>query len=92
MTKKACVIGWPIAHSRSPLIHGHWLKQYGIDGVYEKQAVEPPALANFISTMRQHGYVGCNVTVPHKERVLGLADASDDAARAIGAANTLWYE
>ena len=62
----ACVIGWPIAHSRSPLIHGYWLKQYGIDGSYTRRPVEPASLAAFLADLPQSGLAGCNVTLPHK--------------------------
>lgn len=90
--KRACVIGWPIEHSRSPLIHTYWLKLYGIAGVYEKVAVRPEELAGFLGSLFERGYAGCNVTLPHKEAALRLADAADAAARAIGAANTLWFD
>ena len=90
--KKACVIGWPIKHSRSPLIHGHWLEKYGIEGSYEKVAVRPEELAVFLKNLSQNGFVGCNVTVPHKEAVFALADVVHDEAKAVGAANTLWLE
>jgi len=92
MSLKACVIGWPIEHSRSPLIHGHWLSAYGIDGSYTKAAVRPGEFEDFISTMAVRGFAGANVTLPHKEAALGCAGSADDAARAIGAANTLWFE
>ena len=92
MTARVCVIGWPIGHSRSPLIHGHWLGRHGIDGAYTKHEVSPEELERFLSEMQAQGYVGANVTVPHKEQVLALADHADDAARSIGAANTLWFE
>lgn len=92
MTVKACVIGWPIEHSRSPLVHGYWLTKYGIDGRYTKEAVSADKLSDFVKAMAAEGYAGCNVTVPHKEAVLALADHADDTARAIGAANTLWFE
>ncbi len=90
--KKACVIGWPIQHSRSPVIHRHWLGLYGIDGAYDKVAVAPADLEVFIKSLRMNGFSGCNVTVPHKEQVLDLVDDASAAARAIGAANTLWFE
>jgi len=90
--KKACVIGWPIAQSRSPLIHGYWLRKYGIEGFYTKEPVEPKDLVTFLATMRARGFLGCNVTVPHKERAFGSADIKDASAVAIGAANTLWFE
>lgn len=92
MTVKACVIGWPIAHSRSPLIHGHWLERHGINGVYTREPVHPDALGDFLKGLAARGLSGCNVTVPHKEAALALAGSADDAARAIGAANTLWLE
>lgn len=92
MTARVCVIGWPIGHSRSPLIHGHWLDRHGIDGAYTKHEVSPEDLARFLSEMQGQGFVGANVTVPHKEQVLALADHADQAAQAIGAANTLWFE
>ncbi len=90
--KKACVIGWPIEHSRSPLIHGHWLKKYGIAGGYTKQAVKPENLEAFLTNLAAEGYAGCNVTVPHKEAAFAIADVKDPSAVAVGAANTLWVE
>jgi shikimate dehydrogenase len=89
---KACVIGWPIEHSRSPLIHGYWLARHGIEGAYERIAVAPDELEEFLATLEAKGYRGVNVTVPHKEAALRLADEADEVARAIGAANTLWLE
>lgn len=89
---KACVIGWPIEHSRSPLIHRHWLAHHGIEGAYEKVAVAPEDLKEFLATLQARGYCGVNVTVPHKEAALRFADEADEVARAIGAANTLWLE
>lgn len=89
---RAFVIGHPIKHSRSPLIHGYWLQRFGLAGSYERIAVAPAELIGFIARMRETGFVGGNVTVPHKEAVMMLADDVDDAARAVGAANTLWFE
>ena len=89
---RACVIGWPIEHSRSPLIHCHWLKQYGVEGSYEKVAVPPEELGTLLESLREMGFAGANVTLPHKEAALRTADIADDAARAIGAANTLWLD
>jgi shikimate dehydrogenase len=89
--RRACVIGWPVEHSRSPLIHRYWLKQYGIDGAYEKEAVRPEDLRQFLGSLAR-GYVGANVTLPHKEAALRLAAVADEAARTIGAANTLWLD
>jgi shikimate dehydrogenase len=86
--RKAFVVGWPIAHSRSPLIHNYWIKQLDLDAEYRREAVKPEELAGFIGSLRERGYVGCNVTIPHKEAVLSLAEP-DERAQAVGAANTL---
>jgi len=88
--KAVCVIGWPIAHSRSPMIHNYWIKRHGIDAEYRREAVPPEGFAEFAGNLRTHGYIGANVTVPHKQAALAVA-APDDRARAVGAANTLWY-
>jgi shikimate dehydrogenase len=90
--KRACVIGWPVEHSRSPSIHRYWLKLYGIDGAYEKEAVPPGEARSFMRSLKERGYVGANVTLPHKLIALEAADIADEAARAIGAANTLWLD
>lgn len=90
--RRACVIGWPVEHSRSPSIHGYWLKHYKIDGNYSAVAVRPEELAAFLSSLAAKGYVGANVTLPHKEEALCLADSVDAAATTIGAANTLWLD
>jgi shikimate dehydrogenase len=92
MTRAACVIGWPIEHSRSPMIHGYWLQQYGIDGRYERRGVPPGQLAAFIAGLQEEGLAGCNVTVPHKEAVLDWVDDVHGPARSVGAANTLWID
>ena len=89
---RACVIGWPVEHSRSPVIHGYWLKHYGIDGAYGKEAVKPVDIADFLRTLSEHGYVGANVTLPHKEAALRAVDQADTAAKAIGAVNTVWLD
>jgi shikimate dehydrogenase len=89
---RACVIGWPIEHSRSPAIHRYWLKRYGIDGAYEKEAVRPEDFAAFVRSLAAKGYVGANVTLPHKEAALREAKSVDAAAAAIGAVNTLWLD
>jgi shikimate dehydrogenase len=90
--KRACVIGWPITHSRSPLIHGFWLRHYGIDGTYTKVPVKADDLESFLGSLRERGFAGCNVTVPHKEAAFALAEIRDPSALAVGAANTLWFE
>ena len=89
---RACVIGWPIAHSRSPIIHGYWLRTHGIDGSYTKEPVQPHEAARFLKQLRQRGFVGCNVTAPHKRTAYAIADRAEPAAQAVGAANTLWYQ
>lgn len=89
-TPAACLIGWPAAHSRSPLIHKYWLKSFGIDGDYRIEAVEPAAFADFIGGLKAGGYRGANVTIPHKEQALALS-SPDARARAVGAANTLYF-
>jgi shikimate dehydrogenase len=89
---KACVIGHPIHHSRSPLIHGHWLGAYGIRGEYTKLDVAPDALPDFIRNLERNGYQGCNCTIPHKEAVIALCDRVTPAAMTIGAVNTIWIE
>jgi shikimate dehydrogenase len=90
-TPASCLIGWPAAHSRSPLIHHYWLKQFGIEGGYSIEAVPPEGFAEFVLNLAHHGFVGANVTIPHKERALELT-APDARAQAVGAANTLWYD
>lgn len=87
----AGVIGWPVAHSRSPVLHGHWLQQYGLRGHYVPLAVKPEHLAQVLRSLPCMGFVGANVTIPHKEAVLALADAVTDRAALIGAANTLIF-
>ncbi len=89
--RAACLIGWPAAHSRSPVIHKYWLKSFGIDGDYRIEAVKPEDFAAFIAGLGERGYTGANVTIPHKEQALALSNA-DDRARAVGAANTLWLD
>jgi shikimate dehydrogenase len=89
--RAACLIGWPAAHSRSPLIHHYWLRTLDIEGGYNIEAVPPEGFAEFLLHLSAHGFVGANVTIPHKERALALS-MPDARARAVGAANTLWYE
>lgn len=90
--RKAFVCGHPIAHSRSPKIHGHWLRTYGIDGSYEAIDVAPTDFSAFVSGLRQNGFAGGNITIPHKEAAFALAEKRDDAAEQVGAVNTLWFE
>lgn len=85
----AGVMGWPVAHSRSPKLHGHWLAEYGIPGAYVLLPVSPDRLPDAIRGLSALGFAGCNVTVPHKEAVMRLIDHVDPAARRIGAVNCL---
>ena len=88
----AFVIGWPIKHSRSPLVHGYWLKYLKIQGTYEAVAVVPENIDIFIKLLPKSGFAGGNVTVPHKETVYRLIDHPDEITQALGAVNTLWLE
>jgi shikimate dehydrogenase len=88
--KKACVIGWPISQSRSPLIHGYWIQKHGVDAIYKKVPVLPDDVSSFISGFQNAGWVGCNVTAPHKETVFGAVATVDNAAKRLGALNTLY--
>jgi shikimate dehydrogenase len=88
--KKACVIGWPISHSRSPIIHNHWIAQHRLDAVYERIPVSPENLESFLRSMADNGYAGCNVTIPHKERAFAIVNHVDDTAIRIGSINTIW--
>src|SRR5215472_9245217 len=89
--KAVCIIAWPAGHSRSPLIHNYWIKQHKIDAEYRREAVPPEKFADFVKNLRGNGYIGANVSVPHKEAVLKLTEP-DDRVRAVGAGNCLWYE
>ncbi len=89
---RACCIGWPIHHVRSPLIHGFWLKAYGIDGEYTREAVEPGEAHAFLRSLADRGFAGCNVTIPHKEAAFAAMDEVDPGAVAVGAVNTVWRE
>jgi len=87
----AGVIGYPIAHSRSPLLHGHWLRRYGIRGHYIPMLVAQADLREVLAALPKAGFVGVNVTIPHKEAVIQIADVVTDRAALIGAANTLIF-
>lgn len=89
---KACVIGWPVAHSRSPSIHRFWLERLHIAGSYELAAVTPEDFASFARGLSRHGFIGANVTLPHKETAFLLCDVTFPAAERLKAVNTLWIE
>ena len=88
---RAFVVGHPIAHSRSPLIHGYWLSQHGIDGSYERIDVTPEAFPAFLASLREKGFAGGNVTIPHKEAAFAVCDHVDPSAERAGAVNTLVF-
>jgi len=90
--RRAFVCGHPVAHSRSPLIHGHWLETLGIAGTYERVDVAPADIRKFITGLPTSAYVGGNVTIPHKEAAFQTVDRRDGEGDAIGAVNTLWIE
>jgi shikimate dehydrogenase len=89
---RAGVVGWPIEHSRSPTIHRYWLKELGIPGSYEKFAVRPEEFRQFVDKIGRDGFLGANVTAPHKEAAFEACDRRTPVAEALGAANTLWRQ
>ncbi|MBB3660479.1 shikimate dehydrogenase [Rhizobium sp. BK650] len=91
---KAFVTGFPVKHSRSPLIHAYWLKTLNLPGNYQAYEVAPEAFADFIASLKNGsiGFVGGNVTIPHKELAFKLADRPDELSKELGASNTLWLE
>lgn len=91
-SKHAFVTGYPIKHSRSPLIHNYWLQRYGIEGSYQAIENSPENFPNFLKTLSEQGLRGGNVTIPHKEVAFSLCLKRDAAAEAIGAVNTVWFD
>lgn len=91
VTPLAGVVGSPVGHSLSPRLHGFWLRRMGLAGHYVPLEVSQADLRQVLAAMPRMGFVGCNVTIPHKESVLGLADLVTDRAALIGAANTLIF-
>ena len=89
---RAGVVGWPIEHSRSPTIHRYWLKELGIPGSYEKFAVRPEEFRQFADKIGKDGFLGANVTAPHKEAAFDACDHRTPVAEALGAVNTLWRQ
>lgn len=92
MAPRACIMGHPVAHSRSPMLHGYWLRTLGIAGSYEFADVAPENFATFFRGLKANGFAGGNVTIPHKEAAFRLVDRREHAAETIGAVNTVWYE
>ncbi len=90
MTIKAGVMGWPVDHSRSPALHGFWLKAYGIDGSYERLPVKPDELAAALRALPERGFAGVNLTVPHKEAAMSVVDEVSPEGQRIGAVNTIF--
>lgn len=89
---KALIIGRPIKHARSPLVHGFWLRELGLSGTYERAEVMPGAVSAFLKELPARGFVGGNVTVPHKEEAFAACDRLSEAAKAVRAVNTFWFE
>ena len=88
----AGIAGWPVAHSRSPMLHNHWLTRHGIDGAYLPLPIRPELFDSAVRGLRDAGFAGMNVTIPHKEAAFALCDQVDDSARATGALNTLVFQ
>ena len=86
---KCGVIGHPVSHSKSPLIHNHWIAQYGLQGEYKAVEIAPENLKDGVQALMDEGYAGFNVTVPHKQEIFKLCDSVDDLAQSIGAVNTV---
>jgi shikimate dehydrogenase len=89
---RACVIGWPVGHSRSPLIHSHWLAAFGLTSSYERHPVQPDAIDAFVAELRAGSWVGCNVTIPHKGAMAARCDRLSETANRLGSVNTVWRE
>ena len=92
MIRHAGVIGWPVEHSCSPLIHGFWLNHYGIEGCYEKLPICPEGFCDFIYGLRDRGFIGANVTLPHKQSAFNMVCEADPIATRLQAVNTLVFE
>jgi shikimate dehydrogenase len=91
-SRRAFVCGHPVAHSRSPLIHGYWLEELGLAGSYEGVDVAPDAFPEFLGSIGRNGFAGGNVTIPHKEAAFRIVEKRDRDAEAIGAVNTIWFD
>ncbi|XDA99101.1 shikimate dehydrogenase [Sulfitobacter sp. LCG007] len=91
-TKRAYVIGHPIGHSRSPLMHGYWISEHGLDARYDKLDVPPRSIGDFFERFRRERFIGANVTIPHKLAVMEHVDRIEDEAMAMGAVNCLYWD
>ncbi len=92
MKRRACVMGHPVAHSRSPMLHGYWLRTLGLEGSYEYADKTPEEFETFFPNLKANGFVGGNITKPHKEAAFRLAGRREPAAEKIGAVNTVYYD
>ena len=90
--RKAVIIGYPVAQARSPLIHQFWLKSLGINGSYERAAILPGEVEAFLRALPEKGFVGGNVTIPHKEEAFRACEKTTERAKALRAVNTFWFE
>jgi shikimate dehydrogenase len=88
--RRACIVGWPVGHSRSPIIYKYWLQQFQLEGDYVKEAVSPDDIDGFLADLPGRGYVGCNITVPHKGAAFRAIEVKLPPAVACGSANLLW--
>ncbi len=91
MRPAACVMGWPVKHSRAPIIHGYWIEKHQLDADFRLEAVPPAQFPDFLASLAERGYVGGSATMPHKETALRLTEP-DARATAIGAANVIWLD
>lgn len=89
MAPRAGIIGWPVTHSRSPMLHGYWLRKYGINGSYERIPIAPENFAADFRALGSRGYIGANVTIPHKQAAMNCCDELDSNAQRLGAVNTI---
>jgi len=90
-TRRACVMGWPVKHSRAPIIHGYWIEKHRLDAELALEAVQPEDFPQFLAELGERGYVGGSATMPHKFAALSLTEP-DEHARAVGAANVIWLD
>lgn len=86
---RAGIVGWPVSHSRSPILHGYWLRKYAIAGSYERIPIAPENFAETFRALGSQGYAGVNVTIPHKQAAMACCDELDDIAKRLGAVNTI---